>query len=171
MSAFEEAFAATMRREGGFKLHEVEGDNGGQTYAGIARNFNRDWPGWSYIDRGEIPPTELVREFYRKCYWNAIRGDELHPEIAADIFDFAVNTSAPRRPVVAVKLAQIVVDAQPDGVIGPKTITALNAMGPKNFKVLYFIAKVKRYAEITNRNRSQSKFLLGWINRSLGALE
>lgn len=159
-----------MRREGGFKLHEVKNDRGGMTYAGIARKFNCDWPGWIVIDRGETPPTELVREFYRQGYWEPIRGDELEFGIAADIFDFAVNTSAPRRPTLAVKLAQIVAGAHPDGVIGPKTVAALNAMGEQAFRQLYFIAKIKRYAEIANKDRTQRDFLLGWVNRSLGAL-
>lgn len=160
-----------MRREGGFKLHEVPGDRGGVTYAGIARNMNPKWPGWAFIDRGETPPTEMVRDFYREAFWNPIKGDDLHPDIAADLFDFAVNSSAAYQPKLACKLAQIVAGVQPDGVIGPKSVAALNAVGPKNFKVLFFIAKVKRYAEIVNKNRTQGKFLLGWINRSLGALE
>lgn len=167
---FEEAFAATMQREGGFRLHKVEGDTGGMTYAGIARNPNPQWPGWAYFDRGETPPTEMVRQFYYDGYWVPIRADELRGDIAASIFDFAVNSSAPGRPTVAVKLAQLVCGTQPDGVMGAKTVAALNAMTPESFSSSYFVAKMKRYAEIVNRNRSQSKFLLGWLNRSLGAL-
>jgi lysozyme family protein len=167
---FDQAFSDTMRREGGYKLHKVEGDTGGMTYAGIARNHNPQWPGWAYIDRNETPPTQMVRDFYFAGYWRPIRGDELRYDIAASIFDFAVNTSAPGRPTVAVKLAQIVAGVEADGVIGPKTVAALNAMEPDKFAAAYFVAKVRRYADIVNRNRSQSKFLLGWLNRSLGAL-
>lgn len=176
--SFEEAFSATMSREGGYRLHNVKGDRGGLTYAGIARNFNPGWPGWAYIDRGEQPPTALVRTFYRENYWDAIRGDELPPSIAHTIFDFAVNSSAPGRPRVAVKLAQLVAGAEPDGAIGPKTIAALKAMpsmsGEQVFAVLYAIAKLTRYAEICNadKTRVQAKtFLLGWLNRTLGALK
>jgi hypothetical protein len=31
----------------------------------------------------------------------------------------------------------------------------------------FAIAKVARYASICNNDRSQNKFLLGWINRTL----
>ncbi len=168
---FEAAFSATMRREGGYQLHNVAGDTGGLTYAGIARNKNPQWPGWAFIDRGATPPTELVRDFYRAGYWVPIRGDELRDDIAASLFDFAVNTSAPGRPTVAVKLAQLVAGAEPDGVVGPKTVEALNAIPAGDFAARFAVAKLKRYAEIVNRNRSQAKFLLGWLNRTLGALE
>jgi lysozyme family protein len=166
MSNFETAFQATMRREGGFVLHNVAGDRGGQTYAGIARNFHPQWAGWSHIDRNDVPPTELVREFYRREFWDRMRCDELKPKIAAHLFDFGVNAGIR----TAVRLAQVVAGATPDGVIGPKTIAALNAMDEPEFEMAYTIAKISRYAEIVNRDRSQGKFLLGWVNRTLGAL-
>ena len=168
--SFESAFSDTMRREGGYKLHKVDGDTGGMTYAGIARNPNPQWPGWAYIDRGATPPTAMVRDFYFAGYWTPIRGDDLREDIAATIFDFAVNSSAPGRPTVAVKLAQAIAGVEPDGVIGPKTVAALNAMPAEYFSAAYFVAKVQRYAGIVMRNRKQEKFLLGWLNRSLGAL-
>ena len=166
MSNFEDAFQATMRREGGFVLHTVPGDRGGQTYAGIARNFHPDWHGWPFIDRKEIPPTVVVREFYRREFWDRMRCDELPSKIAAHLFDFGVNAGVR----TAVRLAQIVAGATPDGVIGPRTVAALQAMSEAEFEMAYTIAKISRYAEIVNRDRSQSKFLLGWINRTLGAL-
>ena len=167
---FEKAFSATMAREGGYVLHTVEGDTGGMTYAGIARNKNPDWPGWKHIDRGDVPPTEMVRKFYYTGYWVPIRGDELRYDIAASIFDFAVNTCAPGRPVTAVKLVQLVARVEPDGVIGPKSVAALNAVPAEIFAPMLFVAKMQRYADIVRRNPSQRKFLAGWLNRSLGAL-
>lgn len=169
--SFEKAFSATMAREGGYVLHTVEGYTGGMTYAGIARNKNPDWPGWKHVDRGDVPPTEMVRKFYYTGYWVPIRGDELRYDIAASIFDFAVNSSAPGRPVTAVKLAQQVAGVEPDGVIGPKSVAALNAIPAEIFEAQFFVQKMRRYAEIVAKNRTQSKFLFGWLNRSLAALK
>jgi lysozyme family protein len=166
MSNFEAAFQATMRREGGFVLHTVPGDRGGQTYAGIARNFHPRWPGWAFVDRNETPPTEMVREFYRVEFWDRMRCGQLKPRTASHLFDFGVNAGIR----TAVRLAQVVAGATPDGVIGPRTVDALNAMDETEFEMAYTIAKISRYAEIVNRDRSQSKFLLGWVNRTLGAL-
>jgi hypothetical protein len=58
----------------------------------------------------------------------------------------------------------------PDGAIGPRTLAALNGCDPELFALKYALAKVSRYAEICNRDRTQSKFLLGWINRTLKEL-
>ena len=38
MAQFEPAFELMIKDEGGYVLHDVEGDTGGMTYAGIARN-------------------------------------------------------------------------------------------------------------------------------------
>jgi lysozyme family protein len=168
MADFLQAYESMIRNEGGYTLHNVVGDKGGQTYAGIARNMNPQWPGWACIDRGEIPPTELVRDFYREGYWQPIRGDEISAQaVARSIFDFAVNSSAPGRPAVAVRLAQIVAGVTPDGAFGPKTLAAINAMDPEKFVLAFALAKLARYRDIVTRDRSQQKFLLGWVNRTL----
>lgn len=170
MADFLPAFEKMIRDEGGYVLHEVEGDRGGMTYAGIARKMNPDWGGWEHIDRKDTPPSEMVRQFYREGYWMPIRGDELPQRVAESIFNFAVNTSAPRRPAVAIKLAQIVVGATPDGAFGDKTFRALREMDEEKFVLAYALAKIARYRDIVTRDRSQMKFMLGWINRTLAGV-
>ena len=70
-------------------------------------------------------------------------------------------------PATAIKLAQVVVGTTPDGALGPKTMAALNESDPVQFVTAYALAKIARYRDIVLRNRSQEKFLLGWINRTL----
>lgn len=166
MAEFGPAFETMMRNEGGFVLHTVPGDRGGMTYAGIARNFHPNWPGWRLLDQNPDSPalTGLVRDFYRAHYWQRVQGDAIKSQaIATNLFDFGVNAGIR----TAVKLAQIVVGATPDGAIGPKTVQALNEYDEALFVAHYAIAKMKRYAQIVTRNRSQSKFLLGWLNRTI----
>lgn len=163
MADFLPAFEAMIRNEGGYVLHTIEGDRGGMTYAGIARNMNPKWPGWALIDARQDVPTQMVRDFYRDNFWQPIRGDQITSQvIAQSIFDFHVNAGA-----VARKLAQLVVGATPDGAIGDKTVAALNAYPEDKFVMAYALAKVARYRDICMKDRSQSKFLLGWINRTL----
>ena len=168
MANFVKAFERAIVAEGGYKLHQVAGDTGGLTYAGIARAKNPDWPGWAWIDRSETPPSQLVRDFYRSGWWEPILGDQIHDQAVAEtVYSFATNSSARGRPAVAVRLAQVIVGATPDGAMGPRTIDALNAMEPRLFIALYALARIARYRDIVTRDRSQNKFLLGWINRSL----
>jgi lysozyme family protein len=168
MSDFLPAYEAMILAEGGYKLHTVPGDTGGMTYAGIARNKNPQWAGWAFLDRGETPPTQMVRDFYRAGWWAPLRGDDLQDQrIAQAIFSFGVNSSAYGRPTVAAKLAQIVVGVTPDGFIGDKSVAAINGYHPELFLAQYALAKVARYRDICMKNRSQTAFLLGWVNRVL----
>lgn len=166
MADFAPAFEAMIKAEGGYVLHNVPGDRGGMTYAGIARNMNPQWPGWQLIDTGRDVPAQMVRDFYKPGYWDNIRGDDIeHQAIAESIFDFQVNTGAPAR-----KLAQLVVGATPDGQFGDKTLAALNAADPEKFVMAYALAKIARYRDIVRRDRVQQKFLLGWISRTLAGV-
>jgi lysozyme family protein len=170
MADFNPAFEKMIVDEGGYTLHTIPSDTGGMTYAGIARNKNPNWPGWNLIDHDEKGTllTEMVRKFYKTEFWDRIRGDEIAQQIVAEsIFNFGVNTGLG----VAIKLAQLIVGATPDGAIGPKTLEKFNAAEPESFKKSYALAKIARYADICNKNRSQSKFLLGWINRTLKGLK
>lgn len=171
MADFLSAYEDMILAEGGYKLHTVKGDTGGMTYAGIARNKNPGWPGWTYIDRGEIPPTSMVRDYYREGWWDPIRGDEYTQAVATSFFKFAVNSSERLRPKTAIKVAQIAARTTPDGALGPKTMAAIHAMGEDLFLARFTLAQVARYTEICNRDRTrvQAKtFLLGWNNRALG---
>jgi lysozyme family protein len=170
MADFEKAFNTMIADEGGFVLHTVPGDTGGMTYAGIARNKNPQWPGWSILDHNENSPllTGMVRNFYKVEFWDRVRGDELTNQIVAEnIFNFGVNTGLS----VAVKLAQLIVGAAPDGAIGDKTVQKLNTVDGEAFRKAYALAKITRYVDICNKNRTQSKFLLGWLNRTLKGLK
>ncbi len=163
MADFLPAFESMIRNEGGYVLHDVAGDRGGMTYAGIARNMNPQWPGWALIDAKRDVPAQMVRDFYKAGYWDPIRGDDIqHQAIAQTIFDFAVNTGKPART-----LAQVVVGVTPDGSFGDKTVAALNAADPEKFVLAYAIAKAKRYVDIVMADRSQGKFLLGWMRRTV----
>lgn len=164
MADFLPAFEAMIVREGGYVVHTVAGDTGGMTYAGIARNKNPQWLGWSVIDDGGTPPPDIVRAFYRANYWAPLRADEVKDQaVASTIFDFGVNAGVG----TAAKLAQVVAGATPDGRLGPKSVEAINAMSPDLFLARYTLAKIARYRDIVRRDRTQVKFLLGWLNRAL----
>ena len=167
MADFLPAFEKMIIAEGGYRLHDVALDHGGRTFAGIASRYHADWAGWEYVNAGNFEDpalTALVRAFYADEFWNPVHGEELlEQRVAESIFDFSVNTGCK----TAVKLAQVVAGATPDGIVGGKTVLAINALPADDFVMKYALAKVARYAGICNHNRGQSKFLLGWINRTL----
>ena len=164
MAEFLPAFESMILHEGGYVLHDVPGDRGGQTYAGISRKNWPRWPGWAALDAGGDPPVQEVREFYRTNFWAPLRLDLVkHLAVARTIFDFAVNAGTG----TAAKLAQLVAGVTPDGRIGPKSLEAINALLPEVFVLRYTLGKLARYEQIVRRDRTQSKFLLGWLSRAL----
>ena len=164
MADFLPSFERVLRNEGGYVLHTDKDDRGGMTYAGIARAFHPNWPGWRVIDQGETPPADLVRQFYRSNFWHPLRLDEVeHQDVAGNIFDFGVNAGLG----TAAKLAQLVAGTTPDGKIGAKTLQALNTIDPDLFVARYALAKIARYRDIVAKNRTQQRFLIGWLNRTL----
>lgn len=168
MADFESAFDKTIANEGGYLLHKVAGDSGGWTYAGIAENYWPNWEGWPLVKSGrEEETTRMVKDFYKKNFWDKISGDKIKSDqVAYNIYDFGVNAGMK----TSAKLAQRVVGVSPDGSIGPLSLKALNKVDESDFELKFAIAKVTRYASIVNRNRGQSKFLLGWLNRTLKVL-
>ncbi len=164
MADFIPAFEAALRNEGGFQLTTTAGDRGGMTYAGISRRSFPGWSGWGAVDRGAQPAPEAVRSHYWANFWAPLHLNEVQDQaVARSLFDFGINAGAK----TSTRLAQAVLGVTPDGVLGPKTLAALNAMPPAQFLPLFALAKIARYRDIVARDRSQLKFLVGWINRTL----
>ena len=164
MADFIQAFTATMAAEGGYRLTNDPDDRGGQTYAGISRRYHADWAGWFYIDKGDRPPPSMVRAFYLKTFWNKMHLSEVQNQRVANfLYGSAVNLD----DRVVARLAQTVLGTTPDGVIGPITLGLINAAVPEAFIAQVTVAKIARYRDIVENDRTQMKYLLGWINRAL----
>lgn len=175
MAEFLTSFRKTSKFEGGYANHP--NDKGGETYKGIARNMWPQWGGWKIIDRykgspvsskkmtevlsGSVELEDMVEAFYRAHFWKPIIGDEIMNQLIADnIYDFAVNSGVSR----AVRYAQRIVGTAEDGIMGPKTIKAIN-QNAHRFVPEYKAARRGFIEKIIARDESQSVFRNGWINR------
>jgi len=164
MADFNPAFDRMLQNEGGYKLTTIQGDKGGMTYAGISRKYHPYWAGWADIDAAKTPDPQLVKDFYRELFWAPIAGDVITEQrIAETIFDFGVNAG----PKVAISLAQAVVGLAANGAMNQTTVAALNALELHEFQSAYALAKIARYRDIVTKDKTQIKFLIGWINRAL----
>lgn len=161
MADFNVAIVKTLAREGGSKFTEIENDRGGATKFGITQ---RIYPKENIRELTE----ERAREIYRRDYWDRVNGEAIHSQLVAEsIFDTAVNMGVS----TASKLAQKCADISPaDGVIGKHSVELINAMDEHIFLASFALTKIARYANLCNKDRTQSKFLLGWINRTLGSM-
>jgi lysozyme family protein len=96
-----------------------------------------------------------------------VRGDEIQSQaVAESIFDTAVNMGAKS----ASRLVQEALGIpKPDGIIGPKSLEAINGQPEQLFLAEFTLGKIGRYVAICGKDKTQERFLLGWIRRALEA--
>jgi len=161
MAVFDLAIGKTLAHEGGAKFTDDPADRGGATKYGISQAAYPD------LDIRNLTEQQ-ARDIYKRDYWDRVHGDEITSQVVAEnIFDTCVNMGVR----TGSRLAQVAVEIEPaDGIIGSQSLKGINGYDEGSFISNYTIAKIARYAYICNRNKSQKKFLLGWINRALGAV-
>jgi len=113
-------FAMVLKHEGGFVNHPK--DPGGMTNLGVTRT---NWELYldhdvTEADMRALTP-EIVKPFYKKNYWDRIRGDELPSGVDYAAYDLAVNSGTGR----AAKYLQRIAGVTEDGVIGPQSLKAI----------------------------------------------
>jgi len=175
MADFTQAFQLMIVHEGGY-VNDPD-DPGGETYKGVARKIFSKWDGWTTIDmlkRQSGFPANLdrdpdiqqsVSDFYRITFWDKMNGDQItNQEVASSIFDFGVNGGIGTSSA----LAQMVVGVKADGVIGPDSLTAINAFDPEHFLAAFTVAKIARYVNIVKKRPTSRKYFYGWVIRALG---
>lgn len=159
MADFNQAIVKTLANEGGGKITDDPDDSGGLTKYGISQ---RAYPNLDIRNLTE----QQARDIYKRDYWDRVQGDSIQSQqVAENLFDTAVNMGVK----TASRMAQQAVGVSADGIIGPQSLTAINNANPATFIASYTLAKISYYAQICNKDRSQSKFLLGWINRALSS--
>lgn len=161
MANFNRAVVKTLASEGGSRFTDAPDDRGGATKFGISQ---RAYPNLDIKNLTE----QQAREIYKRDYWDRIHGDDIEsPAIAENLFDTAVNMGVR----TGSRLAQLALGIDPpDGIIGSESLKVINKAEEALFLAQFTIAKIARYAHLCNQDKSQSKFLLGWINRALGGV-
>jgi len=171
MASFNEAYEKTARTEGGYANNAA--DAGGETYAGIARNFWPKWKGWQLIDAlkdaqsfprnlKNIPSLQkLVEDFYFSNFWLANRlGEIVNQDVADWAYDHAVNGGGR-----GTQWLQEAAGVTADGDIGSKSINAINAADPAALlRKATIVASLYRL-EKANDKPSQIQFLNSWLSR------
>jgi lysozyme family protein len=123
---WDDSFAAVLKHEGGYVNNPR--DPGGRTNLGVTQ---RAWE--AYLNR-DVTETEMraltpdiVKPFYKAMYWDKIKGDQLPAGVDYATYDLAVNSGTRR----AAKYLQEIAGVFADGIIGPKSIDAIEALDPK----------------------------------------
>lgn len=83
------------------------------------------------------------------------------------LFELALDSAVNHGMSNLRKWVQKAVGAVPDGVIGPMTIAAVQALGPTILQSRILSQRIKFYGQIVVSRPSQLKYLNGWLNRAL----
>nr|DAW34410.1 MAG TPA: Lysozyme [Caudoviricetes sp.] len=157
--------------EGGYVNDPV--DKGGATNMGVTiatwRKVGYDKDGDGYIDVDDLKllsKDDVLNRVLKPHYWDKWKADQIKNQSVANILvDWVWGSGAN-----GIKLPQKLLGLTVDGIVGPKTLAAVNS---SDSLVLFNTIKAERKAflyRIVERDPSQKRFLKGWLNR-LNALK
>ena len=171
---FKKAFDVVMKHEGG--LVNSPNDPGGITNFGISLRFllasgidiNHDFD----INSSDIIDLtkDQAKEIYKKYWWDKYRYNEIiYLDVAIKIFDLAINMGA----IQAHKLVQRAINSldnqrqtSVNGILGQKTLAAINAISPMHLLAAIKKEASKFYTLIAERNPNLKIYLNGWLRRA-----
>jgi lysozyme family protein len=167
MANFDPYFPSIIKSEGSVYENDPT-DTGGCTKFGIILQTLKDYKfdvnkdGVFTCEDVKALTVEDAKTIYKKMYWDYFKADSIKNQSLAEyIVDGAINQG---KGTIA-KYIQDIIGVTADGLVGNKTIEAINNY---NSKELFDKLKAKReekYHKIVANNPSQNKFLKGWLNR------
>lgn len=144
---FEKLVDIILKHEGGY-VNDPD-DPGGETNFGISK---RQYP---TLDIKTLT-AEQAKTIYFVDYYSHHIDDIISDRVALMLFDFSVN-AGPNR---AIRFMQEIAGASPDGIVGPKTVAAINSSDQVKLIRDYGIRLALYYVSL-----GTDKFLFGWYKR------
>ena len=177
MNAFDYAVYIVLHHEGGFVDHKS--DPGGATNFGISLRYLQaqkiaagDFDGDGDIDAQDIAAMSRTdaKKLYKSGFWTPNKCDDIKSNlIATKVFDMAVNMGSRQ----AWKLTQRAcgvrgVTLKDDGIVGPKTIAAVNSLYSKDYALLITLRKIQAqfYERLIQKKPTLAAFRTGWQRRA-----
>lgn len=122
MANFTTAAAILLDLEGGFAPSDV--GNGPVKYGITADFLRRIGRPFDVVSIRSLTEEDAI-ELYYEYFWKPIKGDQIRDQVMANLLlASVVHAGVPR----AVRLLQEVAEVKADGVVGPKTLKALEAV-------------------------------------------
>ena len=162
MDRFDKIFDYLLKVEGGYTNDKH--DKGGETTWGITKEEARDF---GYKGSMQDLTKDFAKNIYLKKYYLGNKLDKVvNDKTALSICDWAVNSGRNGTKNVQVALNQINgSDLVVDGIIGNKTLEALNATDTGKFLEVYHNLQRIYYKGKVEVDKTQEDFLSGWLNR------
>ena len=154
ISRFDAAFKALIDHEGGYVNHPK--DPGGETQFGTTK---RSYPHLNIRDL----TLDDARAIYRRDFWDRLQCDALPLAARFQVFDAAVNSG----PGNAARWLQAAAGVAQDGIIGPATRQAVDAMHPAALVARFNAARLLFMTSLS----TWPTFSRGWARRIAANLQ
>jgi lysozyme family protein len=145
---FDAAFEKLIGHEGGYSNNPA--DPGGETKYGISK---RVYPAEDITNL----TLDRAKALYLRDYWGPAGCDAMPDAAKFHVFDMAVNSGV-RRTILAV---QKVVSEVEDGVLGPRTLQAIQSMPSSRFVAWLNAERLLLMADL----KTWPAFGRGWAKR------
>lgn len=177
---FDSAVQDILRHEGGYS--DQPNDKGGATKYGISLRYlkslgsNGDINNDGSIDDNDIKVIDINKAtaFYRRGFWDKYGYDRINnASVAEKIFDLSVNMgpeTAHKLIQKAVNLGRLSNTLKEDGILGQKTIDAVNSLNADRLLLRLNGVAISRYIDIAERDPTQKIFIDGWLKRAWGGV-
>jgi len=164
--------------EGGANFTVVDGkpvlksaaraDRGGPTKYGITARTLAAAASQGIVSHGDI--VKLTRAeadaIYRANYWGPSKAGQMKWGLCLVHYDCAVNCGVSRAARLLQRaLCNLGAALAVDGVIGPRTLAALEEYNTDAVVEAYLAVREAYYRGLVERNPRQGVFLNGWLNR------
>ena len=153
-----------LQWEGGFVNDPL--DVGGATNKGITIGTFTEYKRRKGLKAPTIQDLKNIsnedwHEVFKGLYWDRWRADEIKSQAVANILVDWVWASGSH----GIKRPQRLLGVTADGVVGSKTIAALNAKDPAELFRMIKADRLKFIDEICEKRPANNRFKKGWLNR------
>lgn len=138
-------------------------DSGGTTNKGVTLATFCTWYGKdkTAADLAHITDEQWLYIFLNG-FWNKMRGDSIKSQSIANII---VDWGWASGPATAAKEIQKIVGTDVDGIIGPKTLTAINTAKQKTLFEKIKTARLEFVDNLVKKRPKDKKYIKGWKAR------
>lgn len=159
MASYKKLKPIILKWEGGWS--NDSNDSGGCTMKGVTIGTYRAYFGKSKTcnDLRKISDSQWDSIFIHK-YWNKWSADAIKNQSIANLLVDWIWTSG----VYGIKYPQQVLGVTSDGIVGPKTIAAINNYPNQKELFQKLWNRRKKHFESIGKGKN-AKFLRGWLNR------
>lgn len=153
MSNYNDFIQRVLANEGGYVDNPA--DPGGETNWGISKRAYPD------LNIHDLTRQQAI-DIYFRDFWQHSHADEFAPALGYQMLDVAVNHGVGN----AERFLQRAVGVADDGIIGPVTVAAVNAMDVADVIFKFNAERLEFYGKLT----TFKTFGVGWVRRVAAGL-